>query len=910
MDYLALPRHPGMVNAKSGKRRNGNQVMRQVPEKGRADYPFMLAVLIALAVAGNPRPAAAQVTLQASAPVLQHGSNGDDRKPGSLYGQVLGHDWGAHAGDWAQYIFRARQAAKPAYLHLRYARQFPGDSRLRATIDGIECGVLVLPSTGGWGDKAEQFQAATLTIGSLTAGEHILRLTVGVPSSVRKPSLQPPVPVLDRVGNRTDKNTVGHGVNVALYTGAPSRFFYSTYNLGNVFSAADGATLRWFPDYILVDPQGVSGDSLNVNLDQIVIDDTGQARGKPTAAAATSAADAVEEQRQVCVTRDDVVVSRVVLTNHGSQPADHRIEITGDCRDSVDYRGKPGGTKATRFENGALLLTDKNAFPSVLPGGLVMAVGGSVPSASHDAKTPGAYRLTYTISVPAKTTRVVTLACAFARDEATAQAHLARVLAERDPVAKNRADWTDFYEHQIPQFTCSDNGWNELYGFRWFLLKFSLSGGDLGYFRYPVDMEGRQAFQTYCCYSAPFMAFDLNWTRDPAVGFGQLANMEEVAYEDGRFPWYSTPQTNRVPVDHASRSGQSLLPWTAWKFYQIHGRKDLIARLYPTMKKDVDWWIRDRDGDGNGLFTIDDQLETGMDDLHRRWKTTKPDRYEAIDATSYTILNLAAVAKMAGVLGKTEEANRYAAYARKSTQALQTLLWDPALQRYRDRNPLTGELTDYNSLTIFYPLFAGAVTSQNLGIIPRYLTNPKEYGTKYPVPALSQTDPEFDPAHRYWAGLTWPATNSHVVEGFAETAKRLDRSQMAAAGDLFRRVALLHLQPRADFYEHYNPLTGQPLSNFRDYMHSWWIDPILRHIAGMEIQDDGSLVIDALPMGLKYYALRGAPFRGKKIDILWNDAAAGRGLIVRCNGRIVRRAPNWKPGDAPVRIEARLLGNQ
>ncbi|MBC7807353.1 MAG: hypothetical protein H7145_14535 [Akkermansiaceae bacterium] len=858
---------------------------------------LVLALLVTIVLV-NARRSAAQVTIKAATPAAQNGSTGEDRKPGSLYGQVLGHDWGAHTGDWARYSFRTEQMSDSAYIHIRYARETPGVSHLRATVDGIDSGYLTLPSTGGWGERGDQFQVVSLKIGPLRAGDHTLRVTAEHPT-VAKPRLQPSVPVLDLVGNRTDKNTVGHGVNVALYTGTPSRFFYSTYNLGNVFSIVDGGTLRWFPDYTLIDPHG-SSDPLNVNLDQITID--GQPGNTQNGAGAT--ADAMDEQRQVCVTSEDVVVSRVILTNRSAKPVVRRIEIAGDCRGSVDYRGKPGGEKATRRDGDVLVLVDKNAFPSVLRNGLVMAVGASARPVSSDARTPGAYRLAYDVSVPANATKVTTFACAFARDEATAKAHLAKVLREGDPVAKNRTDWKNFYERQIPQFTCSDKGLNELYGFRWFLLKFTLSGGDLGFFKYPVDMEGRQEFQTYCCYSAPFMAFDLNWNNDPAVGFGQLANMEVVAYPDGRFPWYSTPQTNRVPLDHASRSGQSILPWTAWKFYQIHGREDMIAKLYPTMKKDVDWWISDRDADGNGLFSIDHQLETGMDDLDRRWKTTKPPRYEAIDATSYTILNLKAVANMARVLGNTKDADYYATYAGKATRALETILWDPVLERYRDRNPVTGELTDYNSITIFYPLFAGVATKQNLGIIPRYLTNPKEYKTKFPVPALSQTDPEFDPERRYWAGLTWPATNSHVVDGFAETAKRLDRSQMPAAAELFQRVAALHLQPRADFYEHYHPLTGQPLSNFRDYMHSWWIDTILRQVAGMEVQDDGSLVIDALPMGVKFYALRGAPYRGHKVDVLWNDAAAGKGLVVRCDGRIVRRMSGWKPGDAPVRITA------
>lgn len=843
--------------------------------------------------------AAAQVTLEAAKPTAQQGSTGEDRKSGSRYGHVLGHEWGGHAGDWTQYAFQTEVPLSPAYLHLRYAREIAGTSHLHAVVDGTDRGYLALPATGGWGDREDQFRTVALALGALRAGPHTLRLTVELPSPA-KLHLLPPSPTLDLIGGRTDKNSVGHGVNVALYTGTPSRFFYSTYNLGNVFSAADGGTLRWFPDYTLVDPNR-SGAAQNVNLDQIVIDDRpGETPSEQTPR------DPVEEQRQICVTQEDVVVSRVLLTNHSAQKMVHRIEVAGDCRGSVDYRGRPGGLKTTRIEGETLFLTDRNAFPSVLPNGLVMAIGASVRPVSGDTATPGAYRLLYDIPVPAHGTRVVTFACAFARDASAAQKHLTQTLAEKDAVAHNREAWKHFYTEEIPQFSCSDLGLNEIYGFRWFLLKFTLSGGDLGFFRYPVDMEGRQEFQTYCCYSAPFMAFDLNWAVDPQVGFGQLANMGVDAYPDGRFPWYSTPQTNRVPVDHASRTGQSLLPWTAWRFYQIHGRKDLIAQLYPTMKKDVDWWIADRDPDGNGLFSIDHQLETGMDDLHRRWKTGKPARYEAIDATCYTLMNLEAVANMAGVLGNNKDADYYRAYAQRATHALETILWDPTLERYRDRNPDTGELTDYNSLTIFYPMFAGVVTPENLGIIPRYLTNPKEYWTPYPVPALSQTDPEFDPEHRYWAGLTWPATNSHVVEGFAETAKRLDRAQLPHAAELLHRIAALHLRPRADFYEHYNPLTGQPLSSFRDYMHSWWIDIFLRHVAGMEVQDDGSLVIDALPMGLTHYTLKGAPYRGHKIDVLWNEPA-GKGLLVRCDGRTIHRAPTWKPGDTPITIPAALL---
>ncbi|MGV3616467.1 MAG: MGH1-like glycoside hydrolase domain-containing protein [Fimbriimonas sp.] len=830
------------------------------------------------------------IVLQAAKPAHQQGSTGEDRKAGSRYGRVLGKEWGAKTGDFAEYAFSVKGNA-PTRMRVRYARELAGVATLRVLLDGKVAGTLKLRPTGGWGDREEQFGEASLALPELARGTHRLRLTVPPfepPVPLRK---LPPVPVLDLVGNRADKNTAGHGRQVALYTGAPSKFYYATQNLTNVFSAADGATLDWAPDHVLVTPQG--DPPANVNLDQITLDS-----GSPGDAAEPF--NPVFEQRQVCVTKDDVVVSRIALTNLTDEAVRYQVPVRGDCRESRDYRGRPGGQKASRQEDGVVLLTDRNVFPSVLPNGLSIAVGATLPPTSVNVDTPGAYEVTYEVEVPARESVVFIAACAINRDEAEAKRALRKTLDAAAPLHANRSDWKAFFESEVPSFTSSDKALDELYAFRWFLLHFSRAGGDLGYLKYPVVLEGRQEFQTYCCYSAPFMAFDLNWAGDPQYGYGHLANMAVAAYEDGRFPWYATPETNRVPLDHDSATGQSALPWTVWRHYEIHRRQDLIEPLYPAMRKNVDWWIADRDPDGNGLFSIDHQLETGMDDLHRRWKGKAPKRYEAIDATAYAILNLRAVANMARLLEKPDEAERYDAYATKAENALQTLMWDPKLQRYRDRNPDDGELTDYNSITIFYPFFAGVVSKESLALIDRYLLNPKEYATPAPVPALSKSDKEYDTKRRYWAGPTWPATNSHVAEAFIATAKAHDRAHLPAAAELFRKVAALHMRPRADFYEHYDSLTGEPKSTFRDYMHSWWIDLYVRHVAGMTPQPDGSLVIDPLPLGLTHFALRNAPYAGRRVDVEF----AGGQLTVRVDGRDVRQEAGFVPGGTPLTIPA------
>jgi hypothetical protein len=676
---------------------------------------------------------------------------------------------------------------------------------------------------------------------------------------------------LDVVGRRSDKNSVGHGRNVALYAGTPSRFFFATHELGDIFSAADGQVITWYPDQVIVRP--------------------------------SATAPGVVEERQVFVTEDDVVVARFHLLNETSSAVAHRVVVSGDCRNSFDWRNKPGGAKSTKVEKGIVVLKDGNVFPELLQDGLSMVVGGSKPPsdmglAVGSEGVAGAYRAVWLVNLPPFRIQTLTIACAIHPDENRAKTHLSRVLKQKDAVAMNRRDWQRFYELEVPQFECSDAGLNELYGFRWFLLKFSTAGGELGFFKYPVVMEGRQAFQTYCCYSAPFMAFDINWLADPKAGWGHIANMAHAAYADGRFPWYTSPRTNEVPLDHSSKTGVSLLPDALWKWYQIHGDRKLLAELYPAMKRNVEWWIRERDADGNGLFEIDHQLETGMDDLNRRWKRgPNPERYEAVDATTYALANLRAVAAMAGELGDTTASERFGTYGDRCERALLHIAWEHGSSRFLDRNPLSGELSDYTAITVFYPLFAASVPEVILdGLTRRYLLSPDHFWLPHPLPAISRSDPEFDPVKRYWAGPSWPAATTHVIEGFAVAAKRQDRTLLPRAAELLKMAARNHLQPRADFYERYDPFTGKPLSRFRDYMHSWWVDLYVRHIAGLEPQDDGSLVIDPLPLGLERVHLKGAPYRGHRIDVLLAANGRDRGLTVRCDGREVLRDLDFKAG--------------
>ncbi len=878
--------------------------------RGNGFGPRIRIVSAALAIFFCPALSLAQaISIDAAHPTKQVGSQGRDEKKGAHGGVVLGLEFGAKTGHFAEYAFENSKAIKPARISVRYARAFPGRGNLEVTLDGKAAGVIRYESTGGWGDSRKDFRWASVDVPDLAAGKHALRFTVAK-SHTRDDFSEiaiPASPVLDRVGGRDDKNSVGHGANVALYTGKPSRFFYATHELGDVFSVVDGGTLRWYPDHVIVSPQAGGTARANINLDRIVISTSPEP--EDVVPSETVIQSGVVEQRQVCVTQGDVVISKIHLSNPAGSKVKHVVTVTGDCRASRNWRGKPGGDKLSRRIGHLMVLVDKNVFPEFL-GGLSMVVGGDRPPSRLVTGAAGTYHAEYVVDIPARSSATMLLACAFDPNLSKAQKKLFAVLEDKDPIATNRRKWEEFYTSQVPRFDCSDPTLAELYAFRWFLLRFSTAGGDLGYFKYPVVLEGRQAYQTYCCYSAPFMAFDLNWAVDPQVGYGHIASMVHAAYKDGRLPWYTAPNTNRVPVHHRSRTGLSLLPLAAWKHYLVHGSKERLREVYPGLKKNVDWWVKDRDPDGDGLFVVDHQLETGMDDL-MRWPAPTL-RYEAVDASSYAYANLKAVASMAAVLDETADAKRLEALAAKTAAALKNELWDATSASWRDRHPETKALSKTICVTTFYPCFAGVGEPKHLDVFRKHLFDPEQFWLPHPVPALPKNHSDFNPTG-FWRGPSWPAATSHVVEGCIRSAKLHDRSLLPKAAELFKRAARNHLRPRADFYERYQPISGEPLSAFRDYMHSWWIDVFVRHVVGLTPRADGSLSLDPLPLGLAHFSMKGIPQRGHTVDVVYKarpevgEPSCKKGLTVRIDGEEVIQVESFEPGAEPVVVPVKFV---
>jgi hypothetical protein len=128
-----------------------------------------------------------------------------------------------------------------------------------------------------------------------------------------------------------------------------------------------------------------------------------------------------------------------------------------------------------------------------------------------------------------------------------------------------------------------------------------------------------------------------------------------------------------------------------------------------------------------------------------------------------------------------------------------------------------------------------------------------------------------------WNGPTWPFTNSTVLMGLANATRIADHGLDGTWNELFRNYTRLQFRGHDIEFpmvvEHYNPLTGEEISQEEDYFHSSWIDLVVTTVVGLVPSDDDVLLLDPVECGIKFFHLRGLPWRGREVDVSWVDPA-------------------------------------
>lgn len=449
--------------------------------------------------------------------------------------------------------------------------------------------------------------------------------------------------------------------------------------------------------------------------------------------------------------------------------------------------------------------------------------------------------------------RTLQFACSAALSRNDALKQLDSAISS-DAVAGSQQSWRDYFT-SVPIFECSDDCLTNHYWYRWYGLRLQTVDVRLPKYPFPCVFEGIDAFRNLISYSAPCHIRETAWMHDPSLARGILRNFAFNQREDGSFPGHIYSFRPDRDFYHANW-GDAVM-----RLHRIHSLADAKAEILECLERYAAYLQNQRDPDRTGLISVWDQNETGQEYSSRYlFADERADQWgkidlKGVDATYYAWRLRKALDSFES---RSNDLDRCEA-------ALQSL-WDDGNGIYKDAllNPF--RLSPHMSAVGFYPLEQFDVDDKSLELS---LFNTNHFATPYRVPTSPTSDPFFSAEPLWkskrmncpWNGRVWPMANSHIAESLANMASRNPKLRTVAGQFLMQWLRMMTFDGnphRPNCFEHYNPITGEP-SAYRgidDYMHSWIVDLIIRHVCGIDPSGVEGQTIDC---GLDWWSISKVP---------------------------------------------------
>ncbi|MDI3270058.1 MAG: trehalase family glycosidase [Bacillota bacterium] len=315
-----------------------------------------------------------------------------------------------------------------------------------------------------------------------------------------------------------------------------------------------------------------------------------------------------------------------------------------------------------------------------------------------------------------------------------------------------------------------------------------------------------------------------------------LSNLEAVfahAQPSGLLPGMMSSRSQWI-----DRSQPPIAAYILWRIFLRLRDKKLLQRYYPLLKAYRSFWLRERDGNGDGLLEYGSspqgeghfvhtllaaKNESSMDNL----PTFEGARFipEAhtmdladVGLNSLLCLQEEVLGKMARELGEEEEAGFFEKEAQERKERVREALWDGERQIFAGRF-WDGTFTPHLAATSFLPLLAGIpLPWQAEAMIRQHLLHTETFWGERPLPATPKNDPLSHPP-RYWRGRIWGPLVFLTWDGLRRSG------YPAVARELAEKSLALFLEPwreQRHCHEHYSPDPSHPhLMEDVDPFYTW-----------------------------------------------------------------------------------------
>lgn len=460
------------------------------------------------------------------------------------------------------------------------------------------------------------------------------------------------------------------------------------------------------------------------------------------------------------------------------------------------------------------------------------------------------------------------------------QRDLPVAVIDQPQFVRHREESLQWYK-QAPRFHTSSVLLNRAWQYRWFILKRNQAKPGLGYLKNRAVYEGRShkmsknkwspegwEFSKLIPLSTPFHILDAGWHSLIDLERDILGNFDAI------FEPKSGLRSATINAKYAAYS--HFIGWAVWKYHETTGNSisdQLIWNLEAMVRAEHELAL----AEGDIFVPQYDHRLTGKEYQPSYWYFSGfPSRpkedgsytpVKRVDRAVYQYLNVQGVYNLMLAHG-ISDSKKLKALLDAYRVAINERMWDADSEFYYDLHPTTDEKAFVKNIVGFYPWWAGLVENGDPASVIRHFDT-SEFGSTFGPPSTSRDCPRYAPGGGWngnyvkgprgcvWNGPNWPYTTGIIVDMLGDLA-RVSESAHLLFVDMLNNYLLCHFDghdpSRPYLVEHYNAETGEPISDEPDYNHSFLINILIRHVAGLAITGSG-IAVDPIDIGLEHYEL-------------------------------------------------------
>ena len=434
----------------------------------------------------------------------------------------------------------------------------------------------------------------------------------------------------------------------------------------------------------------------------------------------------------------------------------------------------------------------------------------------------------------------------------------------------------------IPLFNCPDKDFEEMFYYRWWTLRKHIKRTPVGYgmTEFLVQRSYADRYNLIAC-AIGHHVMETRWLRDTTY-LHQILNT-----------WYH---------GNEGKPMQKMVKFSSWnpaavyEAYKVHGDKDFLLALKPSLEEEYARWQSTNRLD-NGLYWQGD-VQDGMEESISGGRKKK---YARPTINSYMFGNAQALAAINALAGDQHKADSYSKEAQQQKSLIENKLWNSNHQFFETMRGDT--LAAVREAIGFIPWYFNMPEAGKYDEAWKQVEDEKGFSAPYGLTTAERRHPQFR-SHGTgtceWDGAIWPFASSQTLTAMINYINNYPQP-VVGKETFFKQMKLYvesqHHRGRPYIGEYLDETNGAWLMGDRErsryYNHSTFNDLVITGIAGIRPQADGSVEINPLvPAGQwPYFCLDNVSYHGHTLTVIYDHDGQryhqGKGLTLLVDGKKV-----------------------